>query len=479
MPIIDDRTTDRNWPKPNAANKLKDDVVRLRAALDNADGDVTVILTELALKAALVHGHAIADITGLQGILDAKSNTSHNHQFGSLSDVSVAGASNGQFVMRQGAQWISVTPLISHVSGLQAALDAKATPADLAAAIADKQPLNSNLTNIALLATTPFGRSLLTIDRLELFSRTDPYSVAFAKTGAATVSIKAGTIVEVADAVYTFAVATAVTMPVHAAGTDYAIWIKPDGTLAATTDFVSPPVANSRKLGGYHYAPGGNATATSGGNTTPAINEYSLWDIKFRPACPDPRGMALVAGGFWSDIYKLGVSHILDGTSKYNVTIADGSSPPKIPLLFGGNGSTAYSTLNWWEAAEVMASHGKRLLTVAEFGAAMYGTTEATSGGTDPVSTILRAASTSKWGMMLSTGNLWDWGDESGAAYGTAAFTANGRGSTYMLSNAVLLGGHWADGADSGSRASLWDNLPSSSAASVGARGRCDQLNHV
>lgn len=313
-----------------------------------------------------------------------------------------------------------------------------------------------------------------------VFFKSDPYSVAFSKTGAATVSIKAGTSVEAAGVVYTFAAATAVTMPTHAAGTDYAIWIKPDGTLEATVNFVSPPVANSRRIGGYHYAPGGNAAAQSGGDTTPAINEYSLWDVKFRPACPDPRGMALVSNSFWVDIYLLGVDHHTNGSSKYNVTIADGSSPPKAPTLFGGNGSTAYSNLTWFVAFEVLSSHGKQLLSYGEFAAAAFGTTEAASGGTDPVSTILRAASTSKWGMMLSTGNLRTWGRDFGGPNGASSFVdQGGRGGAYELSNAVVLGGRWGDGADSGSRASSWRDLPSDSASSVGARGRCDHLNHV
>src|SRR5690606_32197157 len=138
---------------------------------------------------------------------------------------------------------------------------------------------------------------------------------------------------------------TAITMPSLAAGTDYAIWIKPDGSLEATADHVSPPASGSRKIGGFHYAPGGNAAAQAGGNATPQINEYSFWDLKFRPACSDPRGMVLVAGTFWVDIYLLGVNHHTDGTSRYNVTIADGSSPPKVPTSFGGNGSSTYSTL--------------------------------------------------------------------------------------------------------------------------------------
>lgn len=40
MPPIDDRTTNRNYQKPNAANTLADDVARLRAALDAIDADI-------------------------------------------------------------------------------------------------------------------------------------------------------------------------------------------------------------------------------------------------------------------------------------------------------------------------------------------------------------------------------------------------------------------------------------------------------
>jgi len=298
------------------------------------------------------------------------------------------------------------------------------------------------------------------------------------RTGNGTLSIKAGTIVEVDGNIFSYANAEAITMPSLSAGDDVAVWIRPDGQPVATLDHVSPPVANSRMIGGGHYAPGGNAAAQAGGDTTAQINPYSLWDEKFRPACPDPRGMSLIADEFWCDIYLLGVDHHINGTSRYNVTIADGSSPPKIPTLFGGNGSTAYGSLTWWEASEVMKSHAKQLLDYAEFAAAMYGTTEATSGGTDPVSTILRQAYTSKWGIMLATGNLWVWGRDFGGDHAAASYAANtgGRGSTHTLSNVALFGGGWGDAAYSGSRASLWSHLPSPSHHNVSARGRSDHL---
>jgi hypothetical protein len=321
-----------------------------------------------------------------------------------------------------------------------------------------------------------------------LFYKADPTTVAFTKTGAGTASIKAGTKVDVAGTVVTFVADTAIAMPALTAGTDYAIWVKDDATIQATTNFSSAPGAgNWRKIGGFHYAPGGNAAAQAGGDTTPAINAYSFWDLKFRPACPDPRGMTLVADSFWADIYLLGVDHLTNGTSKYNVTIADGSSPPKIPTKFGGDGTKAYSTMNWWEANEVLQSHGKRAPTYDEFAALAYGTTEAkASGGSDVPTTGVSGTSatnawnkfTSRWGVIQATGCMWIWGGEFGGGAAEIGWTANtgGRGSTYQMENAVRFGGTWDATSNSGSRASIWDNSPTSSANNIGARGVCDHL---
>ena len=313
------------------------------------------------------------------------------------------------------------------------------------------------------------------------FYKVDPSAVAFIKTGTGTAAIKAGTIAAVGGTPVAFAIDTAVIMPTLVAGTDYAIYACTDGSIRADASFSAPSgytTANSRRIGGFHFAPGGNALARAGGNTTPSINEYSFWDLKFKPTCPDPRGMTLVANGFWTDIYLTGVDHYTNGTSKYNVTIADGFSPPKIPALFGGNGSTTYSTFNWWEAGEVAKNYGKRLPTYDEFCALAYGTTEATSSGTDPVSTILRAASTSKWGVMLATGNLWIWGADFGGGAAAAGWTANtgSRGSTYQMENVAVFGGTWDGTTDVGSRCSGWNNSPSNSNIHISNRCVCDHL---
>lgn len=317
------------------------------------------------------------------------------------------------------------------------------------------------------------------------FDKADVTSVAFTKTGAGTVELKAGSIIAAKTAFIKNTAAQAVVMPALTAGTDYAIYACDDGTVRADASFTAPSgytVNNSRQIGGFHYANGGNAAAQAGGNTTPAINEYSFWDLKFRPACSDPRGMALIAGSFWADIYLLGVDYLTNGSSKYNVSIADGSAPPKRSTLYGGNGTTTYADGNWWDLNEALKHVGKRSPTYSEYAAFAYGTTEATSsGGTDvPTTGVSGTGATSAWnlftskyGVIQASGCMWIWGDEFGGAYGTAAYTANtqGRGSTYILSNAVLLGGSWVGAADSGSRASAWGSSPPSSGVNVGARG--------
>jgi len=314
-----------------------------------------------------------------------------------------------------------------------------------------------------------------------LFAKDDPSEVAWTKTGAGTAETQTALTVEVNGSVLTVASGTSITMPTLTAGTDYAIWLETDGDLVATTDHTSPPTANARKVGGFHYAPGGNATGTSGGNTTAQINEYSFWDLNFRPACPDPRGMTLVAGGFWVDIYLTGVDAITNGSSKYNVTIADGSSPPKVPTMFGGNGSTTYGSYTWFEAQELATAFGKRTLTQLEFMSACYGTTEASSRGTDPVTTQMSATDdnfTSKWGVIQSTGCMYVWGRDRGGPAAGASWNANteGRGSEYNAPNAVRLGGDWTSGSNAGSRCSIWNSAAAGSASILGSRFASDHL---
>jgi hypothetical protein len=327
-----------------------------------------------------------------------------------------------------------------------------------------------------------------------VLGKADYDTVGFTSITASTISVKAGTLVDVAGTIVSFAADTAVIMPALTAGTDYAIYACGDGSIRADVSFTAPTgytAANSRKIGGFHYAPGGNAAGQAGGDVAPAINPYSVWDLKWRPACGDPRGMALIDGSFWCDIYLTGVSHILDGTSKFGATIADGTTPAKIPVEFGGNGSNVYASFNWWQANEVVQSHGKDLLSYGESSVAFYGVTEGTNapGNADPVNTKLDAARTSRWGIMQATGNMWIWSrdfsyrpDSTNPGWNWKD-QAGARGQLYLNNDfgltAAMLGGSWGDGVIAGSRSSRWASYPWFSAGNFGARGRCDHLRLV
>jgi len=210
-------------------------------------------------------------------------------------------------------------------------------------------------------------------------------------------------------------------------------------------------------LGGFHFAPGGNAADRSGGDIVPVVNRYSLWDINFRPACPDPRGMAVheVAGiKCWLDIYLLGKDHLADGTSRFGVTIADGNDPPQNPA--GGY----FAKLDYPTAAAVMKHHGKSLASVDELRAAAHGVTERSSASRDPKITGLDAARTGCRGLMQATGNLWAWCHDGDPDQPRAS----------------LFGGSWCNGDSAGSRYASVDFWPDYSDENIGARGRGDHL---
>jgi hypothetical protein len=186
--------------------------------------------------------------------------------------------------------------------------------------------------------------------------------------------------------------------------------------------------------------------------------------------------MVCVAKSVWVDSYLTGVDHHVNGTSAYNVTIADNGSPPKVPDTFGGDGTTTYGSYNWYAAAELLASHGKRLPTQQEFMALAYGVTEETAPGATPGSTGLDAARTSKWGIMQATGNMWIWGNHHGGRIADGGWTDNtgGRGESRSQPAAVWFGGASPQPTRAGSRSSQWFEPPDVAFGSIGSRGVCD-----
>jgi hypothetical protein len=306
----------------------------------------------------------------------------------------------------------------------------------------------------------------------------------FTKPTATTLEVIAGAVL---NGQY-YATATAVTMGTHTNNTDMAIWQNPTtGALVSDASYTTAPAGatGGSIVGGYHYIPSGRPTAFNNGSPTATaeILEYSIWDLTWRPECPDPRGMTCVDGRFWCDLYLCG-STSYAGTdfsavpsSKIGLTIADNSSPPKIPGFYGGNGSTAYSlnsgnySGSWYNFTEVAHSFGKRLMFSWEFQAAAFGAPEADSRTSDPGTVIWERES--KWGLAQATGTMWTWGIERNGSYTGAGLNSNtgGRGTEYADSPRVLaFGGRWLLGAGSGSRSAFWLPAPSAGDADRGAR---------
>ena len=323
------------------------------------------------------------------------------------------------------------------------------------------------------------------VNILKGFNRRPPLhrGPLFTKTAATTISVVANCSLNG----FHYATATAVTMGSHTNNTDMAIWQHPTtGALVSDASFTSAPAGatGGSIVGGYHYIPSGRPTAFNNGSPTAAaeILEYSIWDLTWRPECPDPRGMSCIDGRFWCDLYLCGKTSYA-GTdfsavpsSKIGLTIADNSNPALIPGFYGGNGSTAYTLTggnnpgSWYNFAEVAHSFGKRFMWSWEFQAAAFGAPEAGSRGSDPGTVIWERAS--KWGLAQATGTLAVWGAERVGIYTSGSNTnTGGRGTEFAdAPRAVILGGSWGSGAVSGSRCANWSSGPSAGGSDVGAR---------
>jgi hypothetical protein len=283
--------------------------------------------------------------------------------------------------------------------------------------------------------------------------KADPASSCLKALDRTTIAIKAGTSFNG----FTFADDTPLEMPKPGlvAGCDYAVLIDASSIDVRPLDDVP---GSTLVLGGFHFAPGGNAAARAGGDDIPAINPCSVWDLNFRPACADPRGMALeikARAPFWYDIYFLGVDHHINGTSRFGVIIADGRNPPVNPAT-----GKPFKRLDYATSVKVMAHHGKGLMSFEEFSWAAHGVTEKTIFSSNPKVTGLDAPRTSQSGMMQASGNKWAWGH-------------NGDPDEPRPS---VFGGSWVDDGNAGSRFALVDNWAGNSRDHLGARGRSDHL---
>lgn len=345
-----------------------------------------------------------------------------------------------------------------------------------------------------------------TLFALPCLVKANAASPCLVKTSATALAVKAGTHVKVGGAYVSFAAQTAVVMPaVLTPGEDYAVFVKPDGTASAVADpFFAPAVApapGAVKIGGFHYgltAPGttpvsgGFATTgftNSGGNypwtqarvdRIAGINEFSIWDLAHRSK-GEQHGFAFdPQTKVWGAIYFCSPDHITNGISRYNTAAASGTVPPKIPFEYGGDGVAAYGRLSAYEALEILASHGCRLMTQEEFASGALGVTEGQSlgGAASTIPATKREPGyTSRLGWEQATGHIWTIGGPLTSAGGTAWTAGANRGQVYGTAGLPLFGGVRGDAAHSGSRASAWGGVFWYSSWDIGVRAACDHLS--
>ncbi|MGV1867175.1 MULTISPECIES: hypothetical protein [unclassified Rhizobium] len=296
-----------------------------------------------------------------------------------------------------------------------------------------------------------------TATRTISINRTDREQPILIIKDAMKICLRAGTAIEINGNTFTYDGSLADFSTDLKPGCDYGMAIDDAGIPYIVSASATNPL-DEGMIAGFHVAPldrNGNA----------AISPNSLWDIDFRPACPDPRGMTrmTVSGkAVWVDIYLLGTEHATAGTSRCGSTIADGRDLPVKTL-----GEGRYRKLDYFAAVEIYAHHGKRLLTAEEFFAAAYGVTERCSRSDEPMKTGDTGDEASRFvshtGLLDATGTMWQWG--------TDGHPDDPRPSFF--------GGSWVSGGGAGSRCASLACWPGSSVGSLSARGACDHLAPV
>ena len=257
------------------------------------------------------------------------------------------------------------------------------------------------------------------------------------------------------------------------AGTDYYVYAKSDATFYISAN---DAITTDRLIGGFHYGLVPTNEAPTGNKTEAdmillrGINAYSFWDLKFLPKNGVPEAKAF-KNGLWGDIYRGDTDYAIRGYSKANTVIATGATTygrglPKIPTLFGGDGTTTYGKLSWFETTDIAIATGMRLPTYEEFQTFAYGVVEKTAIGTvvekQQGRTQHYAELMSKVGIEQATGEQYCWSKNLIATEGTFAWNdnANGRGQIYSAGTpkAVIFGGARGDAASSGSSCSNWSH---------------------
>lgn len=332
------------------------------------------------------------------------------------------------------------------------------------------------------------------VSDLSVFKKPDGYRnrPLFSKAAPATFTIPTGFKVVVGDILVelesdvTVSLNTDLLIPESkTAGTDYYVYAKNNGTFYVSSN---DSIGTDRLIGGFHYGLTGEAEAATGNKTEAdmvklrGINEYSFWDLKYYANCKaGNKGMFIVDNKCY-DIYMGDVNYGIDFYSKANAQIAGGGTDyrrgyPKIPLMFGGNGTTNYGKLTPFVAFDLVNAAGKELISYQEFTKIAYGVQEGLAqpetiaGQTGHIGAV-----TSKYGMEQATGTQWIWSSSFGASStGTWNNITNARGQVYSDVIVAFMGGASSETAGiPGSRCSVWSGGLTNSSWVLGFRGCCD-----
>lgn len=259
----------------------------------------------------------------------------------------------------------------------------------------------------------------------------------------------------------------------------WTIWYDPEDDRLEAYQIAWSAIEAGTRPATNAYGPLGGFEVGDAASSDTDFLPYSFWDTTFRPAARDPRGMVLVGGRFWADIYlhhQQGWNTAL-ASSAYNLPIADGANPP---TRFGEiDPVSPYSGCTWHVAVEALAAYGKRVPTYEEFYSLALG---AANGVVTPKPTTTGHTSgrRSKWGVEQATGCVPVWGGH-GLHINTTppltAYTAGQGGKVYSSQPAIypafggssdLLGTEGGPG--------HMETLQVS-ANFVGIRGVCEHLN--
>jgi len=265
-------------------------------------------------------------------------------------------------------------------------------------------------------------------------------------------------------------------------GRDYYLHLVPGGDYLDIVASLLKPApaglnpADVKTLGGLHTLcanAGSGMTYVEGGETkqhplngyvASDILPYSVWCLNHIPYS-EPEGMVFIPSlDFWCDIY------LQSGSGKNTKSAYQGA---------------ATRSRQYVDHVEDMFCVKKALLSDEEFAAAMLGSNEQTNvagssdstltaNGTGGKSDTVGRRMISIYGVEEGCGLLYQWlASTTTGQTGSGWQTQNGgKGSMYPYIYALLAGGGWSVGADSGSRCRYAIYYRSSAITNIGGRGR-------